>query len=71
MIERNTTGGRPKSKASLRNFRFSPSVDSFLVSEKTRTGRDMTSIMELALTGFMRLKPSARDSEFLRLRKES
>jgi hypothetical protein len=59
--------GRPKTKAGVRNFRFTKSVDDFLEDEKTRANRDYTLIVERALMAMSRLKPSARDAEYRRL----
>lgn len=63
--------GRPKTKGDLRNFRFIRPVDKFLADEKTRTSREMTQIAEASLSAFMRLKPSARDAEYLTYAKEA
>lgn len=65
----NTTAsknGRPKTKGSLRNFKFREDIDRFLAEESQRTGRDMTFILESLLLKAKAMKPAARDAEFIK-----
>jgi hypothetical protein len=63
--------GRPKTKESRRNFKFTKPVDDFLVNESHRTGRDMTAVIELTLLYLASLKPGARDALVSNIRREA
>jgi chromosomal replication initiation ATPase DnaA len=58
--------GRPETKAKLRNFKLRKDLDEFLSAESTRTGRDMTFILERLLERSKQMKPSVRDAEILK-----
>lgn len=61
--------GRPKSKEGRRNFKFPKDVNDFLETERARTGKAMTAIIEQSLLYMARLKPAARDALLSNLRK--
>ena len=63
MNKSSSKNGRPKTKGGLRNFKFRADLDSFLVKESDRTGKDMTAIIEHLLVLAKSIKPSVRDAE--------